>query len=128
MKQQTEYAGFWIRAVAFVIDLALLSLISYLYGKLGLQPLPVIANLGLSLYFLLLTGLFGQTLGKRIVGIRVVRADGTVPSWGAALIRETIGKWLSILLLGIGFLMAGMDANKRALHDQLSRTYVVRTR
>jgi len=83
----------------------------------------------LVLYFALPTWLYGQTLGKRIVGLRIVRADfdPRISLW-AALFRESLGKLLSVCLFGAGILMGLLSARKRSLHDYLTGTCVVEYR
>jgi uncharacterized RDD family membrane protein YckC len=44
------------------------------------------------------------------------------------LLRETLGKALSALILGIGFFMAGFGERRQALHDRLASTHVIRFR
>lgn len=63
------------------------------------------------------------TIGKMIVGIKVGDADGNQISFGNALGRY-FAKILSFLILCIGFMMAGWDEKKQALHDKLADTYV----
>jgi uncharacterized RDD family membrane protein YckC len=78
------------------------------------------------LYFVAPTMIWGQTLGKKIVGVRVVRGDyGGSLGLGQVLARETIGKALSVATLLIGFFMVGWAKNKRGLHDRLADTRVV---
>jgi hypothetical protein len=76
-----------------------------------------------------MTSLFGQTLGKMVMGIKVVRIipdqSDTVLHAGVAMYREFVGKLLSLMTFGIGFLMAGWSRNHRALHDMVSDTFVV---
>ncbi|HKL48642.1 MAG TPA: RDD family protein [Desulfuromonadales bacterium] len=82
------------------------------------------------LYFVVPTGRTGQTLGKKVCGIRVIRSSGQRGSIGfwRALLREIIGKWLSGLLFGIGYLMAAFHKQKQALHDLVAGTYVTKAR
>ncbi|MFO7981965.1 MAG: RDD family protein [Desulfuromonadales bacterium] len=82
------------------------------------------------LYFVVPTGRSGQTLGKRVCGIRVIRSEGERGSIGfwRALLREIIGKWLSTLFFCIGYLMAAFHRQKRALHDLVAGTYVIKSR
>lgn len=54
------------------------------------------------LYHWLFIGLKGQTPGKMLVGIKVVREDGKVPGLGTAALRETVGKLVSGIVLGLG--------------------------
>ncbi|MFZ5861632.1 MAG: RDD family protein [Nitrospirota bacterium] len=67
----------------------------------------------------------GQTPGKMLCGIRVVGMDGREPSWEQALVRPA-GYLLSWLPLGLGFVPAAFPPSKRALHDRLTRTRVIR--
>ena len=78
----------------------------------------------------------GQTPGKQLVGIRVVRADGTPSNWGWTFLREWVIKWLlfSILLSElivawlVDYLWAFWDKDRQALHDKIMKTYVVEGR
>jgi len=69
--------------------------------------------------------LWGQTLGKMALQIRVVSVGGGPLSLGQAVGRY-FATLLSALILGIGFLMAGIRSDKRALHDLLAGTRVER--
>ena len=67
----------------------------------------------------------GATPGKLMMKLRVSHSEmGTNLSYGRAFLRETIGKFLSAIILGIGFLMAAFRDDKRALHDLLFSTQV----
>ena len=76
-------------------------------------------------YYIFFTGYNGQTPGKMALRIQVVRTDGTPMTYGRAFLREVVGKFLSALILGIGYIMAAFDADKRALHDRICDTRVV---
>lgn len=67
----------------------------------------------------------GQSIGKMLTGLRIVQKDGTYPSLGDLLIRHLIGYPLTILTLGLGFLMTVFNQHGRALHDYLAGTVVV---
>ncbi len=66
----------------------------------------------------------GQTLGKRVVGNQVVRADGTPMTWGRALLRF-LGYIVSGIVLSIGFLWVAFDKKRQGWHDKLAGTVVV---
>jgi uncharacterized RDD family membrane protein YckC len=66
----------------------------------------------------------GQTLGMRAWRLRVVSADGTGIGWRAAGIRF-LGAWLSVLALGLGYIWAIFDRERRTWHDRLSGTRVI---
>ena len=46
--------------------------------------------------------------------------------WLRAILRETVGKWISALILGIGFIMVAFHKEKRGLHDLIAGTWVVK--
>jgi uncharacterized RDD family membrane protein YckC len=66
----------------------------------------------------------GATPGKMVFGLKVVRADGSGISRGLAAGRY-FASWVSSVTLGIGYIMAGMDDEKRALHDRICDTRVI---
>jgi uncharacterized RDD family membrane protein YckC len=66
----------------------------------------------------------GRTMGKGIVGLRVVRADGSALSGRQALIR-TVAYPVSFAILGLGLVGIVFDRYHRALHDRIARTAVV---
>ena len=74
---------------------------------------------------LMLRSARGATLGKMAVGVRVVTADGSRLSLGRSAGRR-IAKYLSGLILALGHVMAAFTDHKRALHDVIAATRVVR--
>lgn len=143
------YAGFWVRFVALMID----SLIMGAAGFLILLPFGVFVNLSMSpsnpsglpttagclmivaLYLVLIllhvaykvffVGRFGATPGKMVLKLKVVMADGSRVTYGRALTRF-FAEIVSALTLYIGYIMAAFDEEKRALHDRICNTRVVR--
>ena len=71
-----------------------------------------------------LIGKYGATLGKMACGIRVVRPDGSPVTYLRAFGRYW-AKFLSGIMLLIGYIIAAFDAEKRALHDHICDTRVV---
>jgi len=122
-----RYAGFWRRFLAVLID-------SMIFGVLNVSILLIglpFGNFGIllsyiarGLYEVILVGSYGATVGKTVCQIRVVTADGGRVSYGLALGRY-FAKILSGVMLGIGFLMAAFDDEKRSLHDRICNTRVV---
>jgi len=76
--------------------------------------------------FGVLPGLRGQTIGKWATGLRIERADGQGLSLARSFLRHFVGYPLSILTLGIGFLIAAVNARGRTLEDLVAGTIVVR--
>lgn len=67
----------------------------------------------------------GQTIGKKVFGLRVVKADGSAPGFWTALLRQTIGYMVSNAIFDLGFLWVAFDSRNRAWHDFMAGTYVV---
>jgi uncharacterized RDD family membrane protein YckC len=85
-------------------------LIAILIGFTNLIVLPMIS---------------GQSIGKMLARLRIMRADGSAASKRSILLRQTLGYLLSLLTLGLGFLLSLIDRRGRALHDYLSGTIVI---
>ena len=77
-------------------------------------------------YDAIFVGRFGATPGKMICNLRIVHPDGSRLSYPRAFGRCG-AKWLSGITFGIGYLMAAFDDEKRALHDQICDTRVIRS-
>ena len=137
-------APLWLRPVALVIDVVVLLMavmplwivLTFMAGFSANVDSPasnVVSSLTLLMFITLLlyepffVSLTGTTLGKTLVGIRVVRSDG-----GRLGFRLSIGRFavklLSTLPLGLGFLLALFDDEGRTWYDRVSDTIVVRTR
>jgi uncharacterized RDD family membrane protein YckC len=70
----------------------------------------------------------GQTLGKMVVGISIIMRDGRPARLGSIVNRNLLGYALTVITLGIGFLIAAVNGTGRALHDYIAGTIVVRAR
>jgi uncharacterized RDD family membrane protein YckC len=68
----------------------------------------------------------GQSFGKRMIGLRVVRLDGAPMDYQTALIRHIIGYPLSLLFFGMGLLWVLWDPKQQGWHDKLAKTIVVK--
>jgi predicted Zn finger-like uncharacterized protein len=141
--QDQPKAGFWIRVVSYLLDSVLLGvvqlvlslLIGLAIGMMGIaaegDPAinTVIWLFGVSLsisYAVFFIGYCGQTPGKMALRIKVIRTDGSPLTYGRAARREVLGKFISSILLGIGYLMVAFDSKKQGLHDKISDTYVIK--
>ncbi len=67
----------------------------------------------------------GTTPGKNMLGMRVVKEGGERAGFGMMLVREWIGKVISGMILGLGFLWILLDKDRQGWHDKLVSTYVV---
>jgi uncharacterized RDD family membrane protein YckC len=143
-----QYGGFWIRVVAAIIDAIILRVVvapvGFIFGSLGMAGMMTgLPHRGLRLFgggltFILL--LFGSwlyeafmesssyqaTLGKMIFGMKVTDLNGNRISFERATGRH-FAKWLSGMILGIGYIMVGFTERKQGLHDLLAGTLVRRS-
>jgi uncharacterized RDD family membrane protein YckC len=122
------YAGFWDRfGAAFIDGLILIVpnlIINYTIGSGAGDVLAIVMGW---LYAALLESGPGQaTLGKKALGLKVVGEDGQRISFGQATGRH-FGKFISALILLIGYLMMLWDEKKQTLHDKMAGTYVVKS-
>ena len=119
------YADFWSRFAAWFLDVLILVIPSILFAV----SLPFIGSVAVEfLYHWLLVAYWdGQSVGKRVVGIRVTRPDGT-PVDSAYAARRAAMRIVSGLPLGLGFLWAAWDPEKRTWHDMVADTRVFRVR
>jgi uncharacterized RDD family membrane protein YckC len=122
--QTTEYAGFWIRVAAAIIDAVIVSAGEGILIALSF-PTPLVWILTLA-YAVLFIGLKGQTPGKMALGLQVIKPGYDVPGIGTALMREVVGKIVSIITLLIGFIWVAFDPKKQGFHDKIAGTYVIR--
>jgi uncharacterized RDD family membrane protein YckC len=89
---------------------------------------PVIGGIvvGFLYHWLLVAYWDGQTVGKRVVGVRILRPDGSPVDTGTAAARSGM-RIVSGFALGLGFLWAVWDPEKRTWHDMLADTRAFRT-
>jgi len=145
-----RYAGFWLRAVALVIDILILVACNFLvnpgYMKMahyqysdaqnystfaegvfsktgGVMIVGIIIRWA---YFTLLESSKWQaTIGKKLLKLQVTDENGNRIGFGRANARYWL-KIISAIILGIGFIMAAFTEKKQALHDIIAKTLVVR--
>jgi uncharacterized RDD family membrane protein YckC len=143
-----RYGGFWIRLVALIIDgivvRVVVAPVGMIFGGLGLAGgmMTGVPHAGLALLgggVTLILVLFGSwlyeafmesssyqaTLGKMIFGMKVTDLNGNRISFERATGRH-FAKWLSGLVLCIGYIMVGFTERKQGLHDLLAGTLVRR--
>lgn len=140
--QRMHFAGFWIRLGALAIDTIILYIFAIIFagiifglsgtnfndmfgmlraeGILGL--IQIVITTAYEVWFL---GKFGATPGKLACHIFVIQSNGEKISYQKAFARYG-AKFISSFTLGIGYLMAAFDEEKRALHDRICDTRVVR--
>ena len=126
----TEKAGWWTRALAILIDLLGILILSSIASSIiwgdatAGSPLNLLICAAYCTYFWSASGK-GQTLGSRSLNIRVVKTDGTYLDPVGAFLRF-IGLVFSMLIFFVGVLWAAFDAQGQGWHDKLAGTRVVK--
>ena len=138
---QVEYAGFWIRVWASIIDSVIVGVLIYplLTAIYGTQywdstdfihgPADFLISWVLPAIAVVLFWIARQaTPGKMAAGIRIVDAStGNNPGTTQLIVRY-LGYFVSLIPLGLGIFWVAFDARKQGWHDKLARTVVVRKR
>lgn len=139
-KMEDKNVGFWYRVIAYIIDVFLISSINgivlspLLFVNNGI-PLDIsfwtlngiIAAVVYYAYFALMTKLFQQTLGKMIVGIKVIQEDDAQLTWKDVFFREVVGRILHnvFFALKLLYLIVAFTKEKQGIHDMIGNTRVV---
>jgi uncharacterized RDD family membrane protein YckC len=132
-------AGFWIRALALAVDFIVFAFVQFTFSYGAARVFGPAAQDDLTyqsavfFFTLIFTLLYtsamhataGQTIGKMLTWVQVVGADGEPPTFGTAVLRY-IGYYASFFTFTLGFIMAALRRDKRALHDLIAGTWVVR--
>ncbi len=145
---EAEYAGFWIRLLAYLIDWLVICVVSAIFsGVLRMFAFPfwgwhwvsgwdgppfefwrmIFAWFVAAAYFTILWALRSETLGMLVLRLRIVHVDGTrlKRDWEAALLRF-LGYFICWATAGLLFLWVAFDERKQGLHDKIANTFVVR--
>jgi uncharacterized RDD family membrane protein YckC len=148
-----RFGGFWRRFIAYIVDkliLYLMSLILFFIGLFamgfgGASPWSIVTTGNLPretgffmalycataffmdmFYFIWFHGTIGQTLGKRLLGLRLIRTSGEKMTLGIAFLRW-VGSLISGLFVFLGFIWIAIDHRKQGWHDKIAATLVIRT-
>ena len=150
------YAGFVTRAVALMIDIALISVAVLAINALIGLPVAFFTGIDLNkcaqmtdpraaakvvcvtinliwvgvallaspIYFITLFATIGQTIGKAVMGVRVVRLDGRAMTFKTGTVRW-LGYFVSVITLGLGFFWVIVDSRRQGFHDRMANTSVI---
>ncbi|MEK6962974.1 MAG: RDD family protein [Nanoarchaeota archaeon] len=136
-----EYAGFWTRFIAYIIDGIILMVGLHILGvalqttllQFTLYPDPTtsiqrsIAGgiVGL-LYFVPFEGATGATPGKMFLGLKILKENKEPITYVTAIIRY-FGRIPALLIFGLGYIWIAFDKKKQGWHDKIAKTIVVNT-
>ena len=143
MRTLRTLPGFVTRLFAFGVDIFAMAAMCLLVSQsivltgeffrigafeLGRQLIEIASRASIvaviALYLPISWALTGRSLGKALMGLRIVRTDGSAFGFARSFVRFA-GYWVSALPFGLGFLAALFDGRRRALHDRLAGTIVV---
>lgn len=149
---ENEYAGFGIRFAARIVDSIIvfgaqilliigLAMIANLSGFQDAEPgilktivittisllMLLVWFLGAHLYYIVLHKKRGQTIGKKLLGVKVIRTNGEMLRWRDAVLRQ-IGELISTFALLLGYIWIAIDEKKQGWHDKIASTYVVKVK
>lgn len=137
-----EIASNWRKFFSYILDGILLSIVTTALGlPLGINPFDPASQLAVDpnvlliksladfvlgvIYYVAFLGVTGSTLAMKILGLHIVRTDGSKVG-----VLRVLGRYfasiLSSLILFIGFIMAFFDDQKRTLHDRICDTLIIR--
>lgn len=141
-QREAPLASIGLRCSAFLLDYILTMFIPALTVLIAVYfkrrwSAPGLAGMALIVGYLATAALLffnsiylcerdGQSFGKRFIGIRIVRVDGSRPGYRTAVLRHLIGYPLSILCGGLGIWWALWDERQQGWHDKLAGTLVVK--
>jgi uncharacterized RDD family membrane protein YckC len=137
-----RYAGPVTRLIAFILDSLIVTTgftvivagASFLVELITARQVGVVGRgvwfvvafvIWAFLYLWLSIAVFGKTLGKTVMGVRVVRADGSIALHSRQAVIRAITYPLSFAIVGVGLLGVVFGKERRAWHDHLARTAVV---
>lgn len=138
------YAGFFVRLCAYAVDMLVVWFgLLFIRIPVGILSMSAPGNFitrdfvfkySISdivlwvltvVYFVAMTYNTGSTLGKKLFRLEVISTDGGDLKLLEVIYRESIGRYLSAVVLWVGYLIIGVDSEKRGFHDMLADTRVV---
>ncbi|WP_245741963.1 RDD family protein [Anaerobacillus arseniciselenatis] len=139
-EKKYKFAGFWMRFWAYLLDLVIVASINGII----VTPLVAVTNIReinftfmtlealliamiTFLYFVLLTKKWGQTIGKRVFGLKVINKKEGALTWSSVVFREVIGRYIlqAFTITYTLYLIVAFQKEKQGLHDMVGETYVI---
>lgn len=118
-----EYAGFWVRVIATMIDGLIMMIPAIIFGWI----IPVFGGFLVALLYkpFFESSRLQATPGKALLGLCIVNGSDDRITFKQAFIRY-IASFISSAVLGIGYIMAAFTERKQTLHDMIANTYVIK--
>lgn len=125
--------GFWIRFLAMILDGILIFIVFgfvnlLLYNSFIVETFTFTDILQLFYFIIIPIVWYGYTVGKKAIGIRIVRMNGDDVTIGVMILRYLMGGIFYAFTCGIGIIvsafMVGLREDKRSIHNIFADTYV----
>lgn len=139
--KEHRYAGFWMRLWAYLVDVIVVFSISGIFTSmlslsdsfstfslLGFWSAnALVSGIFYYSYFLIMTKLTGQTLGKMIFNLKVISENGEILTWFDLFFREVIGRFIynALLIMKLVYLVIAFTPKKQGIHDMIGKTIVI---
>jgi len=133
-----EPVGVGRRAAAVIVDSILLFVVGYAIAAITgdttsagfhIEGVPFFIWLAISLaYYIVMEGATGATLGKRALGLKVVKVDGSAPGWQAAIVRNLLRLVDGLFFYLVGAIVVWISKSRQRLGDMAAHTIVVSAR
>ena len=127
-----EIASAGQRFGAFLVDLVISVVVgiagSIIDSAIGadVEIFGFVMPIGYWIIVLLMVATRGQSPGKMAIGIKIVKTDGRSIGIGTTIVREIIGKFVSTIIIFLGYIWILFDGQRQGWHDKISSTYVVK--
>lgn len=130
IKEESQFGGFWIRVMAAFIDFVVIFiLMSFIIFLIGVESQAIVSVVSIIVWWVYFASMHSSSwqasVGKKVVNIKVADESGNRISFGRATGRH-FATYISGLILGIGYMMAGWTKRKRSLHDMIAGTLVIK--
>ena len=142
-KKDFKYAGFWMRFWAYSFDLIIIASI----GRIIIHPIFQMLDISTSSsfmfspssiataiiwygYFIVMTKVWSQTLGKMIFGLKVIPLKQKNLSWVSVLFREGVGRFIITFnfFTTLLYTVVAFTGKKQGIHDFIGETTVIHER
>jgi uncharacterized RDD family membrane protein YckC len=127
---QLQYVSVGPRFLAVLIDSILIGIVNGIIGAAlrGSSTVGLIAAVITIAYYIVMEATQGATVGKMVLGLRVVRIDGSPISWNESIIRNLLRIVDAIAVYLVGAILVWNSPTRQRLGDRVAKTVVIRSR
>ncbi|HLZ56090.1 MAG TPA: RDD family protein [Ktedonosporobacter sp.] len=123
-----QYAGVGIRFLAALIDGIIMGVVIFLINRVLGTSGAYVGGLLALVYFIVMEAMYGATVGKMALGLKVVKEDGSAISWQESIIRNLLRIIDGLFAYLVGAIIIWTSPLKQRLGDKLAHTIVIKTR